>query len=742
MCAPSAENAVVPTAPSATVLCVRRAAATWLIFRDRQPCFLLFLHCIMLLRYDTKEANLTNFLISAVLDKEKNLVVTQQCNQNQGENNSTEIKISVPQAMTTEFQFFLEFACPQNKRYVSPQLQLVEATDGYCCYLCSVPSCVLQEEGFVTFQLVARKMQDNAVIYKSNKSSKTAFFVHQSVNAANQTFEVEDFFANFNGALANETYLREKGDRQLQLSVENVLSIQTAHANTKDNPHAVSKDQVGLSRADNTADAEKRVAYATCASCDENGNVISTTYAKQSQLPTSLPASGGNADTLQGKNAADFATAAQGAKADTAYQKPQNGILLQHLEQSVQDSIAKANSAVQSLSGFATETFVNEKVASIINSAPQTLDTLNELAAALDNDPNFATTVANQIGQKADLIAMNQALETKVDAEQGKTLSQNDFTDQLLAKLQGVDEGANRTVIANVLGESQTAAISQKAVADALATKANKTDLQDKADRDDLQSLATTNYVDEQLAQKASLAADNSFEGKNTFSHLCVQDVYYGQEEESLITKLDGKADKSQLAGFATETFVSDKVAAIVSSAPETLNTLNELATALGNDPNFATTIANQIGQKADASALQNYAKVDDDTQSVTAKQLTVQKIYHGQDDRELIAEVSALQNDKADKSQLSSYATKTQLSSYAKLDDNTQTIKAAVFDAENAIKTVASVADTYYCGDTNSPLVVQTTGQSTVQVMSQKAVTDLIGDVNSLLDAINGEVI
>lgn len=38
----------------------------------------------------------------------------------------------------------------------------------------------------------------------------------------------------------------------------------------------------------------------------------------------------------------------------------------------------------------------------IVDSAPETLDTLNELAAALNDDPNFATTVTNQIAQKAD----------------------------------------------------------------------------------------------------------------------------------------------------------------------------------------------------------------------------------------------------------------------------------------------------------------------------------------------------
>ncbi|MDV3426147.1 MAG: hypothetical protein LIR50_03015 [Bacillota bacterium] len=46
--------------------------------------------------------------------------------------------------------------------------------------------------------------------------------------------------------------------------------------------------------------------------------------------------------------------------------------------------------------------------------------------------------------------------------------------------------------------------------------------------------------------------------------------------------------------------YTDDKVASLVSSAPSTLDTLNELATALGDDPNFATTMSNQIGKKAD----------------------------------------------------------------------------------------------------------------------------------------------
>ena len=55
---------------------------------------------------------------------------------------------------------------------------------------------------------------------------------------------------------------------------------------------------------------------------------------------------------------------------------------------------------------------------------------------------------------------------------------------------------------------------------------------------------------------------------------------------------------------IANTEFVQNTVSGLVGAAPETLDTLNELATALGNDPNFATTIANQIGKKANQSDL------------------------------------------------------------------------------------------------------------------------------------------
>jgi len=52
---------------------------------------------------------------------------------------------------------------------------------------------------------------------------------------------------------------------------------------------------------------------------------------------------------------------------------------------------------------YATQSFVTTAVSNLVDAAPSTLDTLNELAAALGDDPNFATTVTNSIAGKLPL---------------------------------------------------------------------------------------------------------------------------------------------------------------------------------------------------------------------------------------------------------------------------------------------------------------------------------------------------
>jgi hypothetical protein len=48
--------------------------------------------------------------------------------------------------------------------------------------------------------------------------------------------------------------------------------------------------------------------------------------------------------------------------------------------------------------GYATTTYVGTAISNLVNSAPTTLDTLNELATALGNDANFSVTITNMVG--------------------------------------------------------------------------------------------------------------------------------------------------------------------------------------------------------------------------------------------------------------------------------------------------------------------------------------------------------
>ena len=55
-------------------------------------------------------------------------------------------------------------------------------------------------------------------------------------------------------------------------------------------------------------------------------------------------------------------------------------------------------------------------VSAIVDSAPETLNTLNELAAALNDDANFATTVTTALGNKLDISTASSIYLTQVNA--------------------------------------------------------------------------------------------------------------------------------------------------------------------------------------------------------------------------------------------------------------------------------------------------------------------------------------
>lgn len=145
----------------------------------------------------------------------------------------------------------------------------------------------------------------------------------------------------------------------------NATAIST-HAARTDNPHGVTKAQVGLGSVDNTADIAKPISTLQQAALDLKAPLASPPL---TGTPTAPTAAGGT-NTTQ----------------------------------------------------IATTAFVHSEVASLVAAAPGTLDTLDELAAALGDDPNFATSIATSLAGKQPLAAELTALSAISGQSWGRAL--------------------------------------------------------------------------------------------------------------------------------------------------------------------------------------------------------------------------------------------------------------------------------------------------------------------------------
>lgn len=98
-------------------------------------------------------------------------------------------------------------------------------------------------------------------------------------------------------------------------------------------------------------------------------------------------------------------------------------------------------------------------------------------------------------------------------------------------------------------------------------------------------------------AQKTFLAAPSGTNGTPSFRSIISSDLPSDLSLSGNPTVLtqDPGNNSQRIANTA---FVQAAIAALVSSSPAALDTLNELATALGNDPNFASTVTTALGNK------------------------------------------------------------------------------------------------------------------------------------------------
>jgi hypothetical protein len=94
------------------------------------------------------------------------------------------------------------------------------------------------------------------------------------------------------------------------------------------------------------------------------------------------------------------------------------------------------------LGEYATESYVNEALSSLVGDAPEILDTLNELAAAMGNDANFIDNILQT--------AENAALGFAQDARQEATDAAAAYTDTQFSTLTEAYEGADSVILESI----------------------------------------------------------------------------------------------------------------------------------------------------------------------------------------------------------------------------------------------------------------------------------------------------
>lgn len=305
--------------------------------------------------------------------------------------------------------------------------------------------------------------------------------------------------------------------------------------------------------------------------------------------------------------------------------------------QEAADALSSANS------------YTDAAISSLVNGAPALLDTLKELADALGSDENFAVTIGNQIAAldgRLDTLEAGELVEGSVLWSKAQSYS---YTDQKVAQ-----EVIDRDSAISIAQQSLQDQIDQEIV-DREAAVENEADLRQQGDdaldarlvilegadsvegsvakaEKDAKDFAQ-NLVDSE--QSARESADDALDARldviesgaqvtgsvlwavsqsesytddaiaqevlDRDAAILVESQARASADDALDARLDTlEADSSTPGSLAKAyadaiSYVDTAVSNLVNGAPALLDTLKELADALGNDADFANTIAGQI---------------------------------------------------------------------------------------------------------------------------------------------------
>ena len=244
----------------------------------------------------------------------------------------------------------------------------------------------------------------------------------------------------------------------------------------------------------------------------------------------------------------------------------------------------------------------------------------------------------------SDRKTADQELESKINAEAAARTAQDEVLHQQIVKetsdRQNADNGLQQnitqeaqsrqnadTVLQNNLDNEKETRIAQDEILDHkiedLKTQAgtDKTELLEKLEQEKQERIAADKDLDNRKVDKR----EGYSLTKNDFTDILKAKLDGIEEHANYITKV------SQLindAGYQTEADLQAAIEKIIGEAPEVLDTLKEIADALGNDPNFATTITKKLAAITEQlnQEITNRTEADAQVQANVDKEVTERK--------------------------------------------------------------------------------------------------------------------
>lgn len=291
----------------------------------------------------------------------------------------------------------------------------------------------------------------------------------------------------------------------------------------------------------------------------------------------------------------------------------------------VRNAVAEAQTAATQSQEAATQATQAKNLA---ETAKQQTDTV---AATVAQQAQTVTEKATEVGTKhTEVLAAKTAVDTQVvsvnEKAQAVAASEAKVTKaetSVTKKAEAVATQAGQVEQSlTAVNEAVASVESSKAAVEATATQVT-------TDKETAENAATRSEAAakraEEIAAKGNVDATTTSKGivklNNTLTSDSVTEAATPSTVKQLNEDLQLKANRhnptftgtvkaptpasdSNDTSVSTTAWVRQAIAELVDSSPETLDTLSEIAAALGNDPNFATTMTNQLAGKQPLSPL------------------------------------------------------------------------------------------------------------------------------------------